>query len=550
LAALALTAWGCGPDGPPEPVGGEPAVWFEEVAEAAGIAFEHLPGRSGRFLFPEIMTGGGAWLDYDGDGDLDLYLVQAGTLDSDAEGGPGNHLYRNDGSGRFVDSTRSARVGDTGYGMGATVGDFDGDGDPDLYVTNVGANVLYRNEGDGGFTDVSREAGVDHPGWGASAGFVDPDLDGDLDLFVVNYLNWTPRNEIECYNGERQRDYCGPTHYKAPASDVFYRNDGSGRFTDASREAGLEGAFGSGLGLAFGDFDGDGLPDVYVANDGMANQLWINDGAGGFEEQGLLSGTALNVAGSVEAGMGVQAFDVESDGDLDLFMTHMWAETNTLYLNSSGIFEDATAAMGLAAPSYPMTGFGVGFADFDHDGRLDLHVVNGGVSRSKTPFRDDDPFAEPNFLFRGVESGFEEVPGAGTDPPLIDNSRAAAFGDYDNDGDVDVAVVSNGGPARLLANRADRPERAVAFLAVGPAGAPAVGSQLRLEAAGRVRFAAIEPVYSYCAASSPTAHFGLGEVERIDSVTVTVPGGGRTVFRDLPAGRSYRLPAGGRETGR
>jgi len=365
VLALVLTLGaGCGAEEPGHDNPGTP--WFEDVADEAGVDFLHVRALTQRYWLPEIMSGGAAWLDYDNDGDPDLYLVQGGSLDPDDGPPPRNRLYRNT-DGIFEDVTDSSGTGHTGYGMGVAAGDYDRDGDLDFYVTNVGANVLYRNEGDGTFNDVSTSEGVDHPGWGASAAWLDFDLDGDLDLFVTNYVNWSPAQELECSDGGYERDYCHPRHFKAPAADVLYRNDG-GRFTNVSETAGIWKARGYGLGVVSGDFNADGWPDLYVANDGMPNQLWINGGDGTFADRALITGTAVNLSGTAEAGMGVAVADLEDDGDLDLFVTHLRGETNTLYLNEGGIFEDVTAMTGLAAPSVALTGFGTGFVDFDNDG--------------------------------------------------------------------------------------------------------------------------------------------------------------------------------------
>ena len=278
--------------------------WFEEISAGAGIDFVHVRGREIRHWFPEIMSGGAAWCDYDGDGHLDLYLIQGGDLDPSMPNRLGNRMYRNLGGGRFSDATRETGLGDTGYGMGAACGDYDGDGDLDLYVTNVGANALYRNDGERGFANATAETGTGDPGWGAGAAFVDYDGDGDLDLFVVNYVDWSLEREIECSSGARRRDYCQPENYNAPGRDTLYRNDGEHGFTDVTRESGVWKAFGDGLGVLAEDLDLDGRPDLYVANDGDPNQLWINRGDGHFRDQALPAGAAVNLIGMAGAGMG------------------------------------------------------------------------------------------------------------------------------------------------------------------------------------------------------------------------------------------------------
>ncbi|WP_456428809.1 CRTAC1 family protein [Rhodocaloribacter sp.] len=541
---LVLLAAGCaGEPGPaPEPKGEAP--WFEEVAAEAGIDFTHVRALRTRLWFPEIMSGGAGWIDYDGDGDLDLYLVQGGALDPGAPEHPGNRLFRND-DGTFTDVTDEAGVGDGGYGMGCAVGDYDGDGDLDLYVTNVGPNVLYRNDGDGTFTDVTDEAGVGHPGWGTSAAFLDYDGDDRLDLYVVNYVDWSPRQEIACFAGGNERDYCQPANYQAPATDVLYHNEGDGSFEDVTRDAGIARARGNGLGVTTGDFDGDGRLELYVTNDGNPKQLWINRGDGSFEDRALVAGSAVNRQGMAEAGMGVAAVDIDHDGDLDLFMTHLRDETNTFYLNNGGVFEDATIRTGLAAPSIRYTGFGVGFADFDLDGFLDLYVANGRVGKTLAPL-GDDPYGEPNQLFRGKGNGrFEEMsPPGGTARTFIETSRAAAFGDYDDDGDVDIAVVNNGGRVRLLRNRAGDGGRWAAFHVLDASGRDAVGAMVRLTAGGRTQWRAVATAYSYQASNDPRVHFGLAGVDRIEEVLVIWPGGERESFGPFVAGKVDTLRKG------
>ncbi len=378
--------------------------WFEEVSKRAGIDLIQHSGRKGKYLFPEISFGGLGLCDFDGDGFLDIYFLQGHPLHEKTAEGDTNQLYRNRGDGTFEDVTTAARVGDSGYGMGCACGDYDNDGDVDLYVTNLGPNVLYENQGDGTFSEVTKAAGVGDSSWGASAAFVDYDQDQDLDLFVVNYVNWLPEHELQCVSTGGLPDYCSPNNYQAHARDTLYRNNGDGTFTDVSRQAGLSTAFGNGFGIAPGDYNGDTLMDFYVANDGMPNQLWINQGDGTFTEEALMSGCAVSRDGIAEAGMGVTGVDIESDGDLDLFMTHLHTETNTFYRNGEFGFEDSTALMGLAEPSLSFTGFGVGFADFDQDGYLDVYVANGRVERHDPTLSAEEPYAEPNQLFVGPAS--------------------------------------------------------------------------------------------------------------------------------------------------
>lgn len=519
-------------------------AWFEDVTDRSGIDFTYMRGLETNYWLPEIMGGGAAWLDYDGDGDLDLYLVQGGQIDGDAATVPGNRLYRNHGDGTFEDVTDAAGVGDRQYGMGCACGDYDNDGDIDLYVTNVGPNVLYRNDGDGTFTDVTLEAGVGDPGWGTSSAFVDYDADGDLDLFVVNYIVWSVDREQKCF--AHVQDYCSPTAYDAPAPDTLYRNEGDGTFVDVSESVGLRAAFGNGLGIACGDFNLDGHVDIFVANDKTVNQLWINTGDGQFRDEALIAGCAANMHGVAEAGMGVAAVDVESDGDLDLFMTHLRDESNTMYLNQGGVFEDITPTTGLSAPSIPFTGFGMGFADFDHDGRLDLYVANGRVGRYKPLWSQTDPYGEPNQLFRGVGAGlFEDVaPRGGVLHEPIGASRAAAFGDYDNDGDIDVVIVNSGAKVQLLRNVAGGRGNWIMFRLLDRRQRDAHGAMIRIEAGGAVRWRLAAPTYSYCACNDPRVHFGLGDSSGVDEVKVRWPSGRIESFGSMPAGRLHELREG------
>ncbi|MEM7243973.1 MAG: CRTAC1 family protein [Acidobacteriota bacterium] len=544
VVTLALLGIACQGEKSAAPGGGE--RWFEDVAAESGLDFVHDPGQDLQFWFPEIMGGGAALLDHDDDGDLDLYLVQGGELAGARNDSlPGNRLYRNDGTGRFEDVTEQAGVGDRGYGMGATCADHDADGDVDLYVTNVGANTLYRNQGDGRFADVTARARVGDPSWSSSAAFLDHDRDGDLDLFVVNYVQWAIGLDSPWLDAQGNQTYCSPKNY-APARDRLYRNDGDGTFTDVSEAAGIWAEYGNGLGIAVGDLDDDGNVDVYVANDGTANQLWRNQGGGRFRNEAMLSGTAVNADGRQEAGMGVLCFDVENDGDLDLFMTHLRAETNTLYVNRSGHFTDATAGSGLATESFPFTGFGTGHADFDHDGHGDLFIVNGRVTSSGTSADESAGYAEPNLLFPGRGNGRFATPSTldESGSALAGVSRAAAFGDVDGDGDTDVVVVELGERVRLLRNEVGSERGSWLLLRCLDEGRDALGATVRVATGERVQHRTVQVAYSYLASNDPRVHFGLADVTDVASVQVRWADGSREDFGPLEVSTEHVLRRG------
>ena len=539
LLALA----GCGSQPTEGPVGqsGDSTVLLREAAAEAGLSFRHFADASEEFRLPEIMGSGVALIDYDLDGDLDVYFLQGTTLtdDSDAaatesslELGRSSRLFENrivpTGSLSFVDATARAGLGFDGYAMGAAVGDYDGDGDPDLYVTALGPNALFRNDGDGTFTEVD---GPQDRRWSTSATFVDYDQDRDLDLFFTNYVDFTVRNNKSCFSPVGARDYCNPTVYN-PVPDRLFRNDG-GRFKDVSGEAGLGAAFGNGLGVASADLNNDGRPDLFVANDGTDNQLWINRGDGRFENTAMLSGAAVNADGRAEAGMGVIAADFDADGDDDLFLTHNTLETNTLYLNNGrGLFQDATNRYGLGGESVPFTGFGLSWTDFDHDGRLDLFIANGAVTVMESLRGQPYPFLQRDQYFRGAESGFEVLDSAGiwgTLPPLV--GRGAATGDIDLDGDLDLVVSNNNGPARLFLNQTDGASWLRVRLVAQGGNPNGLGARIGLHFSdGVTLWRRLHRDGSYLSSSEPAAHFGLGAPGTIESMEVQWPAGGREMF--------------------
>ncbi len=536
----ALVPWagsGCGPEPQADP------IWFEECARERGVEFVHVRGEM-RYLFPEIMGSGVALLDADDDGHLDLYLVQSGDLSGPSPAGA-NRLYRNQGGGVFEDVSAGSGAGDRGYGMGVACGDADQDGDTDLYVTNVGPNALLRNEGGMRFRDATASSGTGDPSWGTSAAFFDPDQDGDLDLYLVNYVNWAAHLEIECSTA-LGRDYCSPNNYDSPAPDVLYENRGDGTFADVSRASGITSALGNGLGISIGDFDLDGWSDAYVANDQMPNQLWRNLGGLVFEDVALLAGCAVNGSGESEAGMGTVAADADQDGDLDVFITHLREEMNTLFVNEGGTFRDGTAAAGLGAPSLRYTGFGTGLHDFDHDGWLDVYVANGAVTRNRPAFDPADPYAEPNLLFRGLGPGrfAEVVPQGGTRTSVLGNSRGAAFGDLDDDGDVDVVVVENAGPVHVFENLRGARGHWIELRVRERSGADALGALVRLEQGTAVHWRPVHPAMSYGSSNDPRVHFGLGAATLDARVLVRFNDGAEEGFGPLAVDRIHELRRG------
>ncbi len=541
VVTIALVACRTDPTVPASP-GASNLPWFEDVAAARGLAFTHRSGHGDRFLLPEIMGGGAALFDMDGDGDLDAYLVQSGDVLSPRDKGPGNRLFRNRGDGHFDDVTPGSGADAPGYGMGAAAGDYDNDGDTDLYVTNLGRNVLLQNDGTGKFRDVTAAAGVAGSGWSTSAVFLDYDADGWLDLFVTRYIDWSPASELECYSLTGVPDYCAPRNYDAPTANVLFHNNRDGTLTDVAASAGLNTAVGNGLGVVAADVNADGRVDVFVANDGTPNHLWINTGDGRFSDQALINGVALDQDGAAKAGMGVHAADVDEDGDEDLLVVNLDSEADSFFRNDGRFFVDATADVGLRTVSRRFTRFGMAMLDFDNDGRLDLYEANGRVGL-QSERHSDDPYAEPNLLLRGVAGGkFEEVrPQGGTSTTLVATSRAAAFGDVDNDGGIDILVANRDASPYLLRNVVPGRGHWITVRVIDEHGRDALGARLTITTGTRTIRRDVRAGYSYLASNDPRVHVGLGAESTIKSITVRWPDGRSDVHGPFAADRVLSL---------
>jgi hypothetical protein len=506
---------------------------FSDVAAAVGLDFTHLRGARGEYQLPETMGSGVAWLDYDGDGWMDLYVVQSGPYPPQASAAAQDRLFHNV-RGRFVDVTGTAGLHDTAYGMGAAAADYDNDGDTDLYVTNYGDNILYRNNGDGTFTDVTAAAGVAAGRWSTSAAWTDVDNDGDLDLFVVRYLDNSPDKTYFCgSHATGERNYCHPDLYPGLTS-VLFRNDGGGRFTDITQSAGV-GRTGKGLGVIVSDLDGDGRPDLYVANDHYMNFLFHNLGGGRFADVSVASGAAFDGDGNARAGMGVDAGDLDGDGRPDLVVTNFDSELNAHFRNAGGLtFEEVSTSSGFGRPSFNRLGFGLTLADFDRDGDLDAYVVNGHIQDH--PNRQGVTYAETDSLLWNDGRGrfSERACGPAFDRALV--GRGSALADFDNDGDLDLAISNSGGPLQLLRNDAAAGGWIGFVLRGTQSNRQGIGARLELATDAGTHVREARSGSSYLSSGDPRIFFGLGQA-RVRRLNVRWPSG---VVQELAAPEAGR----------
>jgi hypothetical protein len=535
-----------------------------DITKALGIQFQHDVGPLENYAMPQIMGSGACFLDFDSDGDLDVLLISG--VRREVAGVPtGNRLFRQDAADRFTDVTESSGLEDQGFGMGCAVGDVDNDGDIDLYLTRYGDDSLYVNLGDGKFQNVTQAAGIDNPQWATGASFFDYDRDGWLDLFVANYVDFFPGSI--CEDGAGRRDFCGPESLSGTVSKLYrnisFRSGGQGpQFEDVTIASGIARRVGKGLGVLCRDFDLDGRMDIFVANDGEENFLWIQHDNLVFSNEAILRGVALNRFGEAEANMGIVSDDFNRDGFSDLFITHLREESNTLFRGAQfGQFTDQTVASGFSVTSLPFTGFGVAAVDFDHDADIDLAIANGGVKRGPTVGAagtsnpgDADAFwkdyAQRNELYlNDGRGGFESQAhlGGSDFAQRVEVSRAVISGDIDNDGDIDLLVTNCDGPARIYRNEFPKSGSWLSVLAHDPQlNRTAIGAQIQVVAGQQVINRELNPSSGYLGANDLRVHYGLGAASRYDVIRVYWPSGSGDIeeFPGGPANQQVKLVRG------
>ena len=534
------------------PVSADTNIQFVDVTQEAGIHWKHVDGRSGQKYFMETLGSGAAFFDYDADGDPDLYFVNGAPLPGYvSQEIPTNCLYRNNGDGTFTDVTEKAGVGDTGYGHGCAVGDYNNDGQLDLYVTNYGTNRLYRNNGDGTFAEVAESVGVTEPRWSTSCAFADYDRDGNLDLYVVNYIVFDINENPWCGLREKGiRAYCEPDNFIAQ-SDTLYRNNGDGTFTDVTKTAGIYNTTGKGLGVVWADYNNDGAADIYVANDSTENLFYRNNGDGTFEEVGFMVGVALSENGAAENGMGTTFGDWNNDGWFDLTVTNYAQQTNTLYHNDAdGFFTDATTTTKTAQRTYPYLGWATAFIDYDNDGYQDLFVANGHLHENLAELGQEGTYGQRNLLFRNNSNGtFTEISETlGPGMKLADVSRGATFADYDLDGDIDIVVTNSNTAPRLLRNDGGNRKNWLQIRLTATNGSTdAIGARVKITTGKLTQTREVRSGDGYLSQQDLTLHFGIGDSEQVDSIEVQWQTGAKQLIGSVPANQVLSLEENGDE---
>ena len=517
------------------------------VTEAAGIGFQHVDGRSGQRYFLETVGSGTAFFDYDGDGLMDIYFVNGADLPGfRSPTPPTNRLYRNTGGGRFRDVTEHAGVGDTGYGAGCAVADYDNDGNLDLYVTNFGANVLYHNNGDGTFRDVTEHAGVGDERWSLGCAFADYDNDGFVDLYVANYIDFDFETHLDCTQ-KGVAAYCPPEHFKG-AADTLYRNNGDGTFTDTTTPAGVKNKDGKGMGVVFGDYDNDGDVDCYVGNDAGENFLYQNNGDGTFTNVGWMAGVEADENGNVQGTMGVDFGDYDNDGLLDLIATNYQQQPNALYRNDNGnFFTDVSFAAGMG-DSLPSVGWGADFFDVDNDADKDLIIANGHLQDTVEQYDGTTTYPQRNYLLinNGHGGFFNEPLKTLKDLHALRVSRGIATGDYDNDGDLDVLISNANDTPQLLRNDSENRGNWILIRTVGTRSNRAgIGTRIKIQTGDLTQIDEVRSGSGYLSQNDLRLHFGIGTYIRIDRIEARWPSGKVDIIRDIAPNQILTLTEGG-----